>query len=412
VTGQTTKGFWKPEQSNEQELGLYLHIPFCSQLCHYCDFAKTANFDHPRAERYFAALLEHLKIWIGAWESSRAKRPTFSSFFWGGGTPGLFDDVMAPIFAYVAPYLAADAEVSLEANPGNVTARSLRIWRDLGFNRISLGVQTFASSGLNFLKRDHSAEQAKAAVHLAREQFENINVDLIYGWQRQSLEIWRQDLLEVLKLKTAHLSLYNLIYEAGTPIGRAMHRGILQPVNEELDLSCYQLACDILGADGFIHDEVSNWARPGRSSRHNWLYWQARHYLGIGSGAHGYLPGNSPIGTRYAYHGSERQFMNTSLALTVGSSGSIDVSPGLKEDPRDQNSWLLEYIGCSLRSRIGVDCRRIAVMTGKEFYPTWQFLEAQENRTMTLDAMGTIRLIPAEWFREVAWSLVLSECFV
>jgi oxygen-independent coproporphyrinogen-3 oxidase len=412
VTGKIKKNLWQPEQSNDQELGLYLHIPFCSQLCHYCDFAKTANFDHPLAGRYFSALLEHLKAWVHAWESSPAKRPRFTSFFWGGGTPGLFDEIMTPIFSYISEYLAEDAEISLEVNPGNVTAQSLEIWRNLGFNRISIGVQTFVDSGLEFLKRDHSADQARTAVLLARKYFDNVSLDLIYGWQGQTLAMWRADLDEALRLQTSHLSLYNLIYESGTPIGRAMHRGRLRPVDEDLDLECYQLACEVLGADGFIHDEVSNWAKPGRSSRHNWLYWQARNYLGIGSGAHGFLPSNASIGARYSYGPNERQFISTPLSLEQYPGGWMRFSGGNQEDDRDDNSWLLEYIGCALRCRSGVDSKRILRMTGKKFLPTKKVADAHARQLLSIDVEGTIRLASAEWFREVAWSVVLSECFV
>ncbi len=402
---------WTPDLSDEKEFGLYLHIPFCSQLCHYCDFAKTANFDHPLAMSYFAALQTHLEEWLAILALTPVGVPKFTSLFWGGGTPGLFDIAMEPIFKSLKTHLVGDAEITLEANPANINPRSLEVWKRLGFNRLSIGVQTFSADGLKFLKRDHSASQAEASVNLAHQYFDNISIDLIYGWQGQTMDVWQDDLRKAVALGTAHLSLYNLIYESRTPIGRAMARGLLQPTDDELDYAFYIEAGKQLAGAGFVHDEVSNWAKPGRSARHNWLYWQSRHYLGIGSGAHGFIPAGPSIGTRYSYHGSERHFIQNKLLLDRDDQGWVAGSPSLQVEGRDELAWLMEFVGSALRCRLGVDTRRIESTVGWRFEPTGEFLAAEKDGLWSCDQHGVIRLCPSEWFRENSWSLLLINCF-
>ena len=177
-------------------LGLYLHIPFCSSVCHYCDFAKTANFQEQHVEKY----LQTLEWQLRAWRDALPAGTKFTSVFFGGGTPGLLGREYESLMRAVRDMLVAGAEVSLESNPGNVTEKKIAIWRDLGFNRISVGVQTFDPLGLRVLTRDHSCEDSKRALELAAKHFPKSNGDLIYGWPGQDIKIWQNDLESIINI--------------------------------------------------------------------------------------------------------------------------------------------------------------------------------------------------------------------
>ena len=274
---------------------LYLHIPFCASLCHYCDFAKTANFNAQLVVRYFRALQAQLTLWC----ATLPREVRFSSVYLGGGTPSLFAAEYEPLFAIFAPHLANEVEITLEANPQDVTREKLHAWQTLGINRLSLGVQTFNTQHLHFLRRTHTAQQGQAAITQAAEFFAgDVSVDLIYGMPQQSLAELANDIDTLLALSLTHLSLYNLTYESGTPLGRARQRGKLQPLAEAEETQMYAWLRHKLAAHGFEHYEVSNWAQAGKHSWHNANYWQDGGYIGVGAGAHGYLPDTEGAGDK------------------------------------------------------------------------------------------------------------------
>ena len=212
--------------------------------------------------------------------------------YFGGGTPSLFTTELEPLFVSLSPYIAAETEITIEANPQDINRAKMTYWRDLGINRLSIGVQTFAPEQLKFLHRIHTAHQGRLAVSLAHEFFPYVSIDMIYGFPYQTLEELEHELDVICALPLSHISFYNLIYETGTPIGRAKHRGRLQPLAEEIEAGMYGLICERLAAQGYEHYEISNWAKEQRYSRHNLNYWQDGGYIGIGAGAHGYLPAN------------------------------------------------------------------------------------------------------------------------
>jgi len=269
--------------------GIYVHIPFCTAKCGYCDFNSYAGHDH-LIPSYGEALLAEASLW-----SRAAGGRTVTSIFFGGGTPSLTPaqemrqilDGLRAMFE-----VATDAEVSLEANPGSLGPEYLRELRAAGFNRLSIGVQSFDDAELKSLDRIHSAADAEAAVAAARAGgFEDLNLDLIYGLPGQTMARWRENLERALALEPEHLSLYALTIEEGTPLARDIARGRAEAPDGDLQADLYEWTQERMAEAGFEHYETSNWARPGHRCRHNLVYWKHHEYLGLGAGAHSYFNG-------------------------------------------------------------------------------------------------------------------------
>jgi oxygen-independent coproporphyrinogen-3 oxidase len=388
-------------------LGLYVHIPFCANICHYCDFAKTANFTEGHVSAYLTALQTQLKAWSIVIPS--AKR--FTSVFFGGGTPGILGQELEPLMELIARLSASDAEITIEANPANVTSETIRIWRSMGFNRLSIGVQSFEQVGLKALTRDHTPEQAKLALERASESFPKSNGDLIFGWPGQSMKSWQTDLQTMIDSGVNHVSLYALTLDGQTPMARAHRRGVLETLSDDEQALFYAAACERLSSAGFDHEEVSNWSRPDKSCDHNWLYWQAHDYIGIGAGAHGFVDDGSDVGLRYQYPADLRRFLkinvDTSHCQTLHD--VMVQTGGQAEEDRDRKSWLLEYIGCGLRCRAGIDLGLLK-QKGHLFVPTKIIAQALDEGILSRCGSRLI-LSEKEWFRETSWSLEVTRCF-
>jgi oxygen-independent coproporphyrinogen-3 oxidase len=268
-------------------VGVYLHVPFCTHICPYCDF-NTYRGMEALIPRYVQAVQAD----IDRFGEFHGDLPAGTVYF-GGGTPSLLgaEDVGSIIDRMRTAFrLADDAEITLEANPNSVDERYFADLLAAGINRLSIGTQTFDRRGLRVLGRQHEASDTSSAVLAARRAgFENISLDLIFGWPGQTLDSWRADLEAVLDPATGpdHLSLYSLIVEPGTPMAEAVQRGVLTPLDDDVSADFYELAMETLEAAGWLHYEVSNWARePGFESRHNTLYWRNGEYAGFGAGAH------------------------------------------------------------------------------------------------------------------------------
>jgi len=272
------------------EHSLYIHIPFCVHRCAYCDFNTYAG-QESLIPTYVGALCREIEIVA----HSAAERLSAHTIFFGGGTPSLlsavqFESILKTIRATYN--LTTEAEISLEANPGTITLDSLRDLRGLGFNRISLGVQSIHPDELRQLDRIHDTFDVIDAVTWARRAgFDNLNLDLIFGLPEQSLERWQATVKLVLGLRPEHLSLYALTVEHGTPFGRWAQRGLLSVPDPDVAADMYEWAGEALQAAGFEQYEISNWAKPGRQCRHNLQYWRGKPYLGFGAGAHGFASG-------------------------------------------------------------------------------------------------------------------------
>ncbi|MDO8531696.1 MAG: radical SAM family heme chaperone HemW [Dehalococcoidia bacterium] len=265
-------------------MALYVHVPFCATKCRYCDFNAYARMER-LIPAFVEALLRELEAWSGILGPVRV--PTI---FFGGGTPSLlpsgdvarFLDAARRVFS-----LDPAAEVSLEANPDDVTEARLRQLRESGVNRLSMGVQSFDDGLLRSLDRRHTAAEAAEAFQMARAAgFDNINLDLIYGLCGQTLAQWEATLERAVALRPEHLSLYALTIEEHTPLWDDVRRGRSPEPDPDLAADMYVMAEDRLAAVGYRHYEISNWVLPGRACRHNLVYWRNQPYLGLGPGAH------------------------------------------------------------------------------------------------------------------------------
>ena len=263
--------------------GLYLHVPFCTWVCKYCDFNAYAVLEG-LIPRYVEAL-------AGEIEAHRAALPLgpLKTVFIGGGTPSLLTRAQLHLLLgrVRAIGLGEDAEVTLEANPSNVTAERVEGWLENGINRLSIGIQSLQPGALRFLERLHSGTEAIEAIRTARAGgFRNINADLLYGVPGVDLSGWMQTLETVIDEGIDHVSAYELTVEQGTRLGQEVRTGLVRMPNADSQLAQYWAAVDRLEAAGFVHYEISNWARPGLPCRHNLANWHYRPYLGCGAGAH------------------------------------------------------------------------------------------------------------------------------
>lgn len=269
---------------------IYLHIPFCRRRCFYCDFAITTGGEDLKA-RYVEAICQ--EIVLTAAQVAIANRPAFQTIFFGGGTPSLLDvqqistilDAIADTFG-----IAAEAEISLEANPGTVTLESLQGYKATGVNRISLGAQAFQLELLDQAGRGHGVDEIYAAVEaIAAAGITNFSLDLISGLPNQDMTQWQDSLTKAIALHPTHISVYDLTIEPGTTFGKRYQAGDRPLPSEEATVDMYLLAHGQLQDAGYEHYEISNYARPGYQCRHNLVYWHNHPFYGVGMGATSYI---------------------------------------------------------------------------------------------------------------------------
>lgn len=277
----------------KEALELYIHIPFCAKKCAYCDFLSFDNAYGPYGRKYFQMLEEELQYY-GA-QYGKNSQWEITSIFIGGGTPSLPDaaKIAGVLDAVYNNFTVTDnAEITIEANPGTVTAEKFRVYRNSGINRLSLGVQSLNDGILTFLGRIHRKRDFLQAYELAREAgFTNINTDLILGVPGDSPAQYRAGLQELLTLRPEHISAYSLIVEEGTPLYEMVNTGAVEAPEDAADREMYYMTSDLLGAAGYQQYEISNFAMPGFACRHNVGYWTGIPYLGVGLGAASYLQG-------------------------------------------------------------------------------------------------------------------------
>lgn len=276
--------------------GLYVHIPFCLTRCGYCDFNTYADRTH-LGSGYLRALRREADLASREWSGKR-----IDTIFLGGGTPTILDaaDLIALLGHLRSHFdVASDAEITTEANPDTVGPEKLAALRAGGFARISIGAQSFDQAVLGSLERLHSPDSARRAFLDARDAgFDNVNLDLIYGAEGESIESWGATLAEAIELAPEHVSAYALTVEPNTPLGRRVASGIRPAPDADLQADMFSLACEVLRDAGYGHYEVSNWSKRGRECRHNLGYWRRAPYLGLGAGAHSYRDGRRWWNTR------------------------------------------------------------------------------------------------------------------
>ncbi|MEZ0333739.1 MAG: radical SAM family heme chaperone HemW [Gemmatimonadales bacterium] len=356
---------------------LYFHVPFCARRCSYCDFAIAVRRTI-RSEQYVGAALRE---WTRrqqhpAWEQSGVVQ----TIYFGGGTPSRLDPAaIGRIIDRIAAdrSIAPHAELTLEANPEDVSRSTASAWRAAGVNRVSLGVQSFDPAVLRWMHRSHTAEQVPAAVAAIRSAgVEAVSLDLIFGLPASLGRRWDDDLAAALALEPDHLSLYGLTVEAGTPLGRWTARGEVAPVDEDRYAAEFLTADTELGRAGFQHYEVSNYARAGHRARHNSAYWSRAPFLGLGPSAH-------------SGWARERQWNLREWAayLTAVDQGA---------DPADGHEWLddealaIEELYLGLRTTEGLSADRIEAET-RQRWAADGWAEVVGDR-LRLTAEGWLRL--------------------
>lgn len=266
---------------------LYVHVPFCARRCSYCDFAIAVRREVPVDEYLRSLRLELERVNQGSERDGQ-----LDTVYFGGGTPSLLGPSgIQSLVALVGDFfcISPDAEITLEANPDDVSVESAGRWLAAGINRLSLGLQSFDDAVLQWMHRTHTAGQGRDAVLAARATgFENISVDLIFALPADLNRSWDTDLKTALDLEPSHISLYGLTIEPATPLARWQQRGAVRPARDDLYADEFLLADRMAGARGFRHYEVSNFALPGMESRHNSAYWSGASYLGVGPSAHSF----------------------------------------------------------------------------------------------------------------------------
>ncbi|WP_370399635.1 radical SAM family heme chaperone HemW [Sulfitobacter sp. JB4-11] len=332
--------------------GLYIHWPFCEAKCPYCDFnSHVSRSIDQRAwgDAYLAEL---------ARAADETPGRVLNSVFFGGGTPSLMDpDVVADVITAIRTRwpVANDLEITLEANPGSVEAGRFAAYHAAGVNRISMGIQALNDTDLRRLGRIHTASEALTAFDIARQTFDRVSFDLIYGRQDQTLAAWKAELKQALNLAIDHLSLYQLTIEQGTAFGDRYNRGGLRGLpDEDLGADMFVATQDICADAGMPAYEVSNHARDGAASRHNLIYWRYGDYLGIGPGAHGRV-------TQAARKYATEAFSNPNRWLSGTQTGETE-KPRLVLSAEDQAQ---EFLLMGLRLKEGIDTARYAAIAGQ-----------------------------------------------
>lgn len=380
----------------ELPLALYVHIPFCVRKCYYCDFNSGPASEEIR-EQYVDALVEEIRR--SPWRGQPAR-----TVFFGGGTPSelktpqlrRITEALRESFHFAAEDEPAafypssfnphpSTEWTIECNPGTVTVDSLREMREMGFNRISLGVQSFHDHHLRSIGRIHSAVQAREAVASAREAgFRRLNVDLIFCLPGQTFEEWKQDVQAALELGPEHLSLYNLTIEENTEFGRRHRLGLLSLPDEDLSADMYEWTLDRMQDAGFVQYEVSNFALPGEECRHNQVYWRQEPSLGFGPSAASYVGG-----IRWTNTGSMQRYLSTAPSERGPERGY--------EERLDPLTACGESIMLALRTQDGVDLPEVAARYGLDAEQTYGSIVKQlvadgllegSNRRYTLTRRG------------------------
>ena len=268
-------------------MGLYVHVPFCKTKCPYCDFNTYQGIEN-LIEPFLPAITSEITCWGDA-----LAYPPVKSVFFGGGTPSYLPpgDIERILVAIQSSFqVDPAAEISIEANPGDLDEAACAGILNQGVNRLSIGVQSLDNDLLNLLGRRHQASEAVEAFQSARQAgFDNVNLDLMYGLPNQSMEQWQKTLSSLIELTPEHISLYALTIEEGTPMHRWAAEGKIPEPDSDLAADMYQHAREVLAEAGYHHYEISNWSLPDRACEHNLVYWENGPYLGVGPGAHSRL---------------------------------------------------------------------------------------------------------------------------
>lgn len=360
--------------------GLYIHIPFCKQKCHYCNFYSLAT------KKYRPEVLQAMEQEMLLRSNFLAGEPLQTIYF-GGGTPSLIP--IAEINRIIQKAgdifgLQAGAEITIEANPDDVNDQWLAQLAGTPVNRLSIGVQSFDKNDLLYLNRIHTAQQAQASIYKARKYgFENLSIDLIYGIPTLDDEHWRRQILKTISLEINHISAYALTVEPGTALDHFIKKGTYSPVDDKKAASQFNILMEEMERAGYHHYEISNFSMPEKYARHNTAYWNGSKYLGIGPSAH-------------AYDGEKRYWNIAHLKKYM--EGIANKTPLFEFETLTPDQHYNEYVMTALRTMWGIDAQHIKKRLGLRYYhhlmeeiqqPLQQGLViARENKRFLLSKQG------------------------
>ncbi len=341
--------------------GIYIHIPFCKQACHYCDFHFSTSLK--KKEEMLQALEKELVMRKG-----ELGEEVVETIYFGGGTPSVLDTqetdrLIQAVWDHYA--VGEDPEITLEANPDDLSSEKLRQLAASKVNRLSIGIQSFFEEDLRFMNRAHNAEQARSALGEARELFDNISIDLIYGIPIAVDKRWEEIISIALSYGIPHISSYALTVEPGTALKKFIEKGVVPPVDDERAEAQFQHLVRRLEGEGFVHYELSNFGKPGYFSRNNTAYWQGKTYLGIGPSAH-------------SFNGLQRSWniSNNTLYIKGIQQGKVPSETEILTQ-RDRYN---EYVMTGLRTMWGVSLQSIEQEFGSHFR---EYLMEQAERHIT-----------------------------
>lgn len=355
--------------------GIYLHIPFCKKRCIYCDFFSTTRGEQKTA--YIRALCHELTN-----RKDYLKGEPIETIYLGGGTPSqLAKEDFEAIFSHIYKVykVTPNAEITLEANPDDLTSEYISMLRTFPFNRISMGIQTFQETTLKQLQRRHTADQAIRAFQGCRTAgFQNISIDLMYGLPGETLTSWKKDLKQALSLHPEHISAYHLIYEEGTPLWKLREQHKVEEADEDLSVSLFGTLIDELTTAGYEHYEISNFCRPDKYSRHNTSYWRGIPYLGCGPSAH-------------SFNGTTREWNVSSIDLYI--KGIEGNQRDFETENLDQTTRYNEFIITTIRTVWGTPIEKLKQEFGNELWEYCRKMSAPylENGKLEIHE-GALRL--------------------
>ena len=322
---------------NQKPLGIYVHVPFCAHKCAYCDFYSITN--ESLVQEYVIAVTTHIRS-----KKKLAKNYIVDTIFFGGGTPSLlptesFCEILKTIYDVFE--VAPTAEITIEANPGTLDGKKLAVYREVGVNRLSIGLQSADDRELSLISRIHSRDDFEHSYMVARmEGFDNINIDIIYGLPKQTKQTLASTLDYVISLAPEHISFYGLSIEPNTPFGKNPNIGKLLP-NEDEQYDMYMASCKTLEAAGFLQYEISNFAKTGYSCRHNMKYWMVKEYLSFGPSATSFING-----TEYRYAADIERYLSC-----IKKEGALRDQEYFLDEIDMETRFLMTYF----RLRAGVD---------------------------------------------------------
>ena len=330
--------------------GIYIHIPFCKRRCIYCDFFSTTQSE--KKSTYIHALCQELDM-----RKDYLEGEDIETIYLGGGTPSqLTQKELEEIFSslYNIYKVKENAEITLEANPDDLTPEYIHMLRTLPINRISMGIQTFQEETLKQLHRRHTAQQAIEAVKHCRETgFQNISIDLMYGLPGETLETWKEDLQQAIALHPEHISAYHLIYEEGTALWKLREQNQVEEADEDLSVTLFKTLIEELTHAGYEHYEISNFCLPGLHSRHNSSYWTGKKYLGCGPSAH-------------SFNGTSRQWNVASLDKYIQSIQQGELDYEIEE--LDIYTRYNDFVITTIRTHWGMSLSHLRSTYGENLY--------------------------------------------